>query len=121
MKPILIVLLSFGLLALSCTDRDDEVNAVFIRIKNASNFTYDEVQVGEQDSLHTNIAAGDYSDYLPYEIAYRYAFISIKAADMTYTLQPIDFVGETELPLGFYTYELGVVEEGEVLLTFVPD
>lgn len=122
MKRFSIFFLLLGLMAaLSCTDRDDEVNAVNIRIKNASTFTYDEVQVGEQESLHTNVAPGDYSDYLPYETAYRYAFISIKAADTTYTLQPIDYVGETPLPVGLYTYELEVVEEGEVLLTFVAD
>jgi hypothetical protein len=36
-------------------------------------------------------------------------------------LQPIDFEGETELPIGFYTYKLSIDEEGEVGLKFVVD
>lgn len=105
----------------SCTDRDDELTTANIRIKNLSGFTFEEVQVGDQETLHINIAPEDYSDYLPYEVAYRYAFISIKSGEETYLLEPIDFVGETELPPGLYTYELNVSEEGTVILNFLAD
>lgn len=121
MKSILSSLFLTGLLCMSCTDRDDEVNLVNIRIKNISGITYDEVQVGEQEILHMNIAPGDFSQYLEYEAAYQYAYISIKSGEETYVLQPIDYVGETTLPVGFYTYALDITEEGEVLLVFSPD
>lgn len=120
MKPYLFLFASL-LMIISCTDRDDDVTAANIRIKNVSGFTFDEVQVGEQETLHTNIAPEDYSDYLPYEVAYRYAFISISVGEETYLLEPIDFVGETELPPGFYTYELHISEDGVVTLNFIAD
>ena len=54
-------------------------------------------------------------------MAYQYAFVEIKSGEDIYVLQPIDFVGETELPIGFYTYKLNINEEGEVSLQFVVD
>lgn len=121
MKRFLAFSLSIGMLLASCTDKDDDVSAVNIRIKNASTLTFDEVTVGDQEILHMNVAPEAYSDYLEYETAYTYAYIEIKAGEETYILQPIDFVGETPLPIGFYTYELNVSEAGEVSLQFVVD
>lgn len=121
MKPFLFLLLTLGLIIVSCTDRDDEVDAVNIRIRNLSGFAFDEVQVGAQDSVYTNVPPDSYSDYLEYETAYSYASVSIQAGEETYVLQPIDYVGESELPIGFYTYELNVNEEGDVSLNFVAD
>ncbi len=116
--PLFSLLLIF---VLSCTDRDDDLTAVNIRIKNVSDVSYTRVQVGADDQVHENIASGDFSDYLEYEEAFRYAFIEIMAEDQTYTLQPIDFVGETPLSLGFYTYELNITESGDVILEFKVD
>lgn len=120
MKKYLFLFVALSVI-FSCTDRDDELTTANIRIKNISDFTFEEVQVGDQETLHINIAPEDYSDYLPYEVAYRYAFIAIKAGEETYLLEPIDFVGETELPPGLYTYELNVSEEGTVTLNFLAD
>ena len=121
MKNIGFVLLTFLVFTLSCTDRDDDVNTINIRIKNDSNINFDEVQVGTNEELYTNVAPGDYSNYLVYEMAYQYAFVEIKSGEDIYVLQPIDFEGETELPIGFYTYKLNINEEGEVSLQFVVD
>jgi hypothetical protein len=112
----LIVITSF-----SCTDRDDEAAFANIRIKNTGSFTYSSVQVGSEENIHLNVAPDAYSEYLEYEIAYTYDFIRIEANEETYILQPIDFVGETPLPIGFYTYELAVSETGDVQLTFKVD
>ncbi len=107
---------------LSCTDRDDEVGQANIRIKNTSNVTYNSVQVGSSENVHSNVSAGDYSDYIAYETAYRYAYIKIDIATESYVLQPIDFVGETLLGPGFYTYELNYLEgTGQASLNFVVD
>ena len=48
MKRISILFLALVVTAVGCTDRDDEVIAVNIRIQNASSLTFDEVQVGDQ-------------------------------------------------------------------------
>ena len=82
MKNIGFVLLAFLVLTFSCTDRDDDVDTINIRIKNDSN---------------------------------------IKSGEEYFVFQPIDFVGEMELPIGFYTYKLSVNEEGEVGLEFIVD
>jgi len=67
------------------------------------------------------VASGDYSEYLEYQTAYQYAYIKIEADSTSYVLQPIDFVGEDSLNIGFYTYELNVSEQGDVLLNFKVD
>lgn len=105
----------------ACTDRDDNINAVNIRVKNVTNFNFNRVQVGAEDKIHENVAAGKYSDYLEYETAYQYAYIKIEEDSTSYELQPIDFVGEDSLNIGFYTYELNVSEGGEVSLEFKVD
>ena len=116
---LIMVLLATGLF--SCTDRDDDLESVNIRIKNSSALLFDSVEVGEAPEAYTNVAPDEYSDYQEFETAYTYAFVQITSGEETYTLQPIDFVGETPLPLGFYTYELDITEAGEVVLTFVVD
>lgn len=120
MKNSVILLCTILLFAIGCTDSDDK-NGINIRIKNNSSVTFDKVQVGSAESVHNNVAAGDFSEYLTYEIAYNYAYIEAKSGDETYVLQPFDFVGETPLEIGFYTYELSITEEGGISLNFVVD
>lgn len=105
----------------ACDDRDDNVDAVNIRIRNISDLTFDRVQVGNPDKIHEDVGPDSFSDYLVYEVAYRFAYIEIQSGEETYVLQPVDFVGETALPIGLYTYTLDVDEEGEVSLEFSVD
>ncbi|NAS11781.1 hypothetical protein [Poritiphilus flavus] len=121
MKRFCIVLVALFTATISCTDRDDDVTTINIRIKNDSNLLFEEVTVGDSEEVHMNVASGDYSEYFEYETAYQYAFIRIIAGGQTFTLQPIDFVGEEVLPVGFYTYELNISTDDEVLLNFVVD
>lgn len=121
MKKIFFLLLAITLITAACEDRDDKIGGVNIRVKNEANFTFNKVQVGADDKIHENIAPGKYSDYLEYETAYRYAYIKIEDDSTSYVLQPIDFVGEDPLNIGFYTYELSVSQEGDVSLDFKVD
>ncbi len=122
MKRItLIVLMIVCLVATGCTDRDDKISTVQIRIKNTSSITYDEVLVGDAEELHMDVPPDGYSEYFEYAVAYRYAYIQIHSGEETYILQPIDFLGETPLPPGFYTYQLSVSLEGAVILEFIID
>ena len=120
MKKLLAVAFSVIFL-IACTDRDDEVEDVNIRVRNLSALTFDRVQVGETDKVHEMVSPDAFTEYLSYEEAYRYAYIEIQSGTETYVLQPIDFVGESPLPIGLYTYELDISGEGEVLLNFVVD
>lgn len=121
MKKLFFLLFTIALLFVACEDRDDNINAVNIRIKNEASFTFKRVQVGDDEKIHENIAPGDYSGYLEYETAYKYAYVHIEADSTSYTYQPIDFVGEDSLSFGFYTYKLNVSEDGDVSLVFAVD
>jgi hypothetical protein len=113
---LLCLVVSFG-----CTDRDDDLTSVNIRVRNVSDITFDIVVVGGEEKFHENVAPGSFTSYLEYEEAYRYASIQIESGTEFYGLLPFDFVGETPLPIGLYTYELDIDEEGQVLLNFVVD
>ena len=93
MKRLLVLVVSIASLTFGCTDRNDDVNEVNIRIQNVSSINFDEAQVGDAEEPHMNIGPDDFSEYLVYETAYRYAFIQISSGGETYTLQPIDFCG----------------------------
>ncbi|MGB5435568.1 MAG: hypothetical protein WBM98_06740 [Maribacter sp.] len=121
MKRLLFVTISVFVFILGCSDRDDELNGIQIRVKNVSSVHFDTIQVGGDGMVHTNVAPDSYSDYLEYETAYSYAYINISTDGETYVMQPIDFVGETPLFLGYYTYEIGIDEGGNVSLNFVID
>lgn len=121
MKRFLIITISVFVIIIGCTDRDDELDGVQIRVKNVSTLQYDSIQVGGEDMVHINIGPDSFSEYLEYETAYSYDYINILAGEETYVLQPIDYVGETPLPFGFYTYEVGINESGNVTLDFVVD
>ena len=121
MKKSVILALVLSVLLMACTDRDDDLESINIRIKNNSSLAFDAVLVGTAMEPHINVSPGSYSTYFMYEEAYRYAYIEITSGEETFVLQPIDFVGETLLPIGFYTYELNITETGEVLLEFVID
>lgn len=121
MKNALALVFVVLLLITGCTDRNDKLSAVNIRVKNASSINFDEVQVGGDEFVHLEVSSGSFSEYLEYETAYQYAYIQIKSDTESYVLQPIDFVGETPLEIGFYTYVLDVSEEGDITLNFVDD
>jgi len=118
MKRIYILFLTLATITIGCTDVDDEVIAVNIRIQNASSLIFDEVQVADQAEVYMEISPDGFSEYQEYETAYQYAYIQITSGEEVYVLQPIDFVGETPLPIGLYTYVLNIDEEGQVLLEF---
>ena len=121
MKQLAPLCLSLLFFIVGCSDRDDNITAVNIRIQNVSDVSFSSVRVGAADMIHENVAPTDFSEYLEYEEAFEYAFIEIMAEGETYVLQPIDFVGETSLAPGFYTYKLDISESGNVVLEFQVD
>ena len=121
MKNTVALLLIILLFSVGCSDSNDDSSSVNIRLKNVSSINFDKVQVGDQNHIHTAIASNSFSAYLEYNKAYRYAYIEIKSNTENFVLQPIDFVGETPLKNGYYTYELNVDESGSVILNFITD
>ena len=84
---------------------------VEIRIKNDSNLDFDRVRVllpDEPEVDYGPVPKGGVTAFRTTSRAYRYAGFSVKAGKEELSLQPIDYMGEQELPAGRYSYELGV-------------
>ncbi|MGC1514426.1 MAG: hypothetical protein WA810_02520 [Maribacter sp.] len=120
MKKIFLSVFVLIIIFLSCTDRDDEVNAVNIRIQNSTNLFFTEVKVAERDTVFENIAAGDFSAYLEFETAFQSAAITILTDSTNLQYFPTE-ISSDSLPIGFYTYELSLDAEQNVALTFKID
>ncbi|MEQ9167595.1 MAG: hypothetical protein RLO12_15155 [Fulvivirga sp.] len=81
-----------------------------IRIQNSSDFKFQNVYVntGFEGHNYEDILPTNYSDYVGFESAYRYAYIQLEIDNRLYIIQPIDYVGEKELKPGKYSYVIGV-------------
>lgn len=93
-----------------------------IRVKNVSSHDYQNVTLINQTI--STISSGQKSSYYIFEEAYEYGYIELDVDGATYKLIPIDFVGESPLKNGKYTYEIDadLMRGGDVLsLKFVED
>ena len=119
MKKIIFSVILTVFIAFACTDRDDELLGVNIRINNKSSVNFTSVQVRVDTLVFENIPADGFSDYLALEMAYYADTITIETDSMQFRFVP-DSIGNP-LPRGLYTYELSFDEEGEVVLDFRVD
>ncbi|MCX2743262.1 hypothetical protein OO013_05265 [Mangrovivirga sp. M17] len=93
------------LLILPACNEDESPETVNIRLKNTSKYDYTNIVV--YDTKFQDLNSGNTSEYHQFDIAYRYAFVELEINGNVYTIQPIDYVGETPLKNGFYTYNIG--------------
>ena len=110
-----------GLIAAGCgsgqpgTATDGGTNSgspggVEIRVANRSDRDFERV-VATFDPERVDygaIAKGATSEYRKVQQAYRYALVEVTAGGQTFRFHPIDFVGETLLEPGRYTYALNI-------------
>ena len=96
---------------------------VRIRIANGSSFAFERVDVvfPENAVSYGSIPAHGATSYHGVETAYRYAYIEVQIGDEELVIQPIDYVGETPLEPGHYTYALNVTIEGHLTLELRED
>lgn len=93
---------------------------VEVRVRNGSQRTMEDVVVafpypgGDMD--YGTLVPGEVSDYRMVERAYRYAGIRVVVGGDTLGLVPVDYVGETPLSPGRYTYRLGLFEGRSLML-----
>lgn len=101
-----LMLLAFSLGSQSC----DKTKMVLIRIENATGHAITDIFVSapEDDHHYGSLGNGATSDYKAYEKAYRYAFCTFRIDGDEFTIQPIDYVGESLLEPGKYTYRLTI-------------
>lgn len=91
-------------------DSADELpDAVYLRLRNGSDVSFDTiiVSVGEPIDFGALPARAD-SEYLPADGIYSYAYIEGASGEARVTHQPTDYIGETPLGPGYYTYVLSV-------------
>lgn len=108
-----IVVISLGLSALLGTAcHKEESEEVLIRVKNNSIYQLDSVYVTSPGGSHLygSLRAGQSSEYSAFSEAYSYAYVRVMANGQQLVWQPIDYVGETPLKAGKYTYELNVTD-----------
>lgn len=117
MKRFLHVFVIFSVVLLSCTDRDDDVDMVNIRIRNNTDFNFNEVRVNEKDTVYENIPAGEFSEYYEFESAPEEMGLTIISDSASFEYTP-RVLAIDSLPIGFYTYELGLDEENQVEFNF---
>lgn len=100
----------------SLLDPDDPVE---IRVQNASTLTIQEgVLYSDWDSVvFQTLEPGQQTPYKEVRRAYRIATTQVVTASDTARLQVIDFVGETPLEGGKYTYLLSFFEGNPTSLT----
>ena len=114
--PALAALLVFA----GCPAPTEPPGGVNIRVANESSFPFSDVDVVfPQDSVdYGTVPAHGASEYRRVTQAYSYALIIVQVGGEELRLQPVDYVGETALTAGRYTYALNVTIEGHLTLEF---
>jgi len=79
-----------------------------IEVHNISDYDYDNLVVGEES--YGTLRSGERTEYRDFGVAYDYNYVSLEIDGMPFLLQPIDFLGETPLGPGNFTYEVGVLD-----------
>jgi hypothetical protein len=114
MKKIFLLLVMGILLSCSNDTTSDTIipqtSSVQIRIQNASPNKFENIIVNtyNKDTNFENLNSNQKSAFKIFDVAYRYAFVQLQINGKTYTIQPVDFVGETPLENGNYTYKITV-------------
>lgn len=94
-----------------------------IRVENASASLMEDVLVWFPDQRveYGDVEPGAATAYQVIDKAYRYAYVEAAVEGDTLVLQPIDYVGETLLEGGRYTYRLDLFDGRSLVLELVED
>ncbi|MET4106425.1 hypothetical protein [Hymenobacter sp. UYP22] len=108
---LLVCLFVVSLFQLSCK-KEEKDTKVQIRARNASSYQFEAVQVLMPSGQHAygTVSAGQSSDYATYSEAFSYAAVKVKINGQDLEWIPTDYVGETPLQPGKYTYVVGVTD-----------
>ena len=100
LKTVLIILSIF--LFVSCSENEKQED-IYIRLSNASDIIFENATFNGENygTIHPN----EFSEYRLFEIAYHYGSVQITIDGQEYGWTPIDYVGETPLEGGNYTFE----------------
>jgi hypothetical protein len=127
MKKLLILTIAVTVFFGCSKNSDTNTSEVYIRLSNISEYNFKNIVVNTSTGNvdFENIDSGQMTQYKIFETAYRYAFVELEIEGGIYTIQPIDYVGETPLKNGYYTYQIdsndSQVQYGKITLTFIED
>jgi len=110
MKRILLFIFAVSMLTACSKDNISGQSGPEIRLSNSSqqNFKNVIVNTGTGEVNFGDLDAGEKTAYKKFSKAYSYAFIKLEIDGKAYTIQPIDYVGETPLKDGRYAYQISV-------------
>ena len=131
MKKLLLLSLSL-LVFTNCSSEseenpDTEERLVNIRLSNTSDFDFANIIVDTSNGnvSYEDLNSGAISAYQTFDLAYRYAYVKVEVDGEIFEIFPTDYVGETPLSGGNYTYRLSLTEAqraaNEIGLEFVQD
>jgi hypothetical protein len=115
--------LGLFLAVMSCDSPFSPTGDVQVRVSNESSFAFGDVEVTfpENHVDYGVVAANGVSEYRRVTKAYGYALIVVQVGGEELRIQPIDYLGESLLPPGRYTYALNVTIEGQLTLDLRDD
>lgn len=119
MKKWIGILTTVLILIWACDDRDDNLLGPNIRIQNLSDQNFLLVEVRNDSIQFENVTTEGFSNYVELETAYFQDTLRIEADSTQFTFIP-DSIGQP-LPIGLYTYQLNINEEGELEFNFKLD
>jgi hypothetical protein len=91
------------------------LRATRVRIKNVSPYDYESLVVGKD--LFGDLKSGALTEYRIFERAYRYNYVSLVINDQVLKIIPKDYVGETQLGVGYFSYLIGVEDLSRKILS----
>ncbi|MCZ4222953.1 hypothetical protein [Pedobacter rhodius] len=110
MEKILILIITIATMVSCSKENGNDAMGSEIRLSNTSKYNFKNIVVNTStgEVNFGDLNAGQKTEYKIFKKAYRYAFVKLEIDGKTYTIQPIDYVGETVLKDGRYTYQLNV-------------
>lgn len=123
-----LILIIFILTLISCSSDDDSNRSeLYIRLSNVSQYDFQNIIVNTKnvETRFANLSPKETTNYKKFATAYSYAFVELEIDGKIYTIQPIDFVGETPLENGNYTYEIdandSLEQYGKLTMSLIVD
>lgn len=119
-KGLLFCIVTLVTFISACTDRDDEISSVNIRIQNSTELFFSEIRIAQNDTTYRDVSSETYSEYLEYDFGFMTDEIRVMTDSSSFTYFPSASAIDS-LPIGFYTYELFFDAEEQLQLNFKVD
>jgi hypothetical protein len=94
----------------ACSNPFSADDGTHIRLRNSSAFVLTAVtfQPGEPQLKFARIEPGEATDYVPVSNAYSYGYLDVTVDGARRVIQPIDYVGESYIGDGRFTYVITI-------------